>query len=1146
MDSQQRIVPVGVFGELVVTGDGVARGYTDPERDVNRFITVSIGGVSVRAYRTGDYARWRPFDGQLEFFGRIDGQIKIRGHRVELGAIEHSLRDHHMVTDSAVVLQNEKTDQARLLGFITVREVEDERALQNDDTTEHLQVWEELFDADTYTNIEDVKSESIGRDFVGWVSLYDGKQIETEQMDEWLDETIDTISNGSNPQNVLEIGTGTGMILFNMTRGLTNYVGIEPSNKAVEFVLMAARSIPALTDKIRMYKGTAEDVAKLPVLASSTVAVMNSVVQYFPSQEYLFRVIQDLLLKGGVERIFLGDVRSFALYKEFRASKALHMAGERASKDEIQQKDGRSGAVRTRTVVDPAFFTALPDQLPDLVRHVEVLPKSMRATNGLSCYRYAVVIHVKVQDQAAAKVQQPIREVNYAEWIDFVEKGLDLKSLLQLLEPSTVSSLAISNIPYSKIAFEQQLVRSLDDGIDRYDWIASARKGASDCSSLSAIDLEDIARRAGYKVELSWARQYSRRGGLDAIVHHFDSPHGHTTTLFRFPTKMNVGQSLRPLSSRPLRQQINQRVQREVSERIKTQLPPYMIPQSIIVLAKMPTNNNGKVDRKELAARFRTHTLGRAPVRQPSNDIEHDLQNVWAEALAVDPKTIGLDDSFFALGGNSITAMKVVARARKLDLQLAVADVFRYDTLEQLAARCVRAVNDQQDLESVVLVDESTKRLLLEEVDLLNLDITSQSIADILPLTSFQKYAVLDGMETGQHANYFYLDLGKEIDLSRFEKCCHSLLQSQPILLARFLQLQGKYWHVICHQPTVSVHLLDTEENLEEASGVYCAQDIPKVSPNDFPIKFMLLKRKSQDLRLILGLSHAQYDGISIPIIFQSLMSAYSGTPLSPSVDFAKFLSPASRQRERSIKYWKTLLEGSTLAEIHPLASLEGTPKERIYEEAEIDLPQLPNKTTSAALFSAAFATLLSSLTSEDDVAFGQLNAGRNSSMQAIDRVVRPCINIVPIRVAFPTFETPRQLLLAVQEQLISMGDADTLGSDGIIEHCTNWPTGTRFETVIQHQNVDEHPEFETPHGSSQVQFFENPDLIPPSLFLASYPQGNRLRVRLFANTHIVSRTAVGPLLASLCRMMVSLGHSPDGSLQSLLDRMCRVETHRV
>ncbi|KAK1914128.1 Nonribosomal peptide synthetase dtxS1 [Pyrenophora teres f. teres] len=96
MDSGLRLVPLGVVGELVVTGDGLARGYTDPARNVDRFVSVEIGGKTVRAYRTGDYVRHRPTDGQLEFFGRMDGQVKIRGNRVELGEIEHTLRsDKH-------------------------------------------------------------------------------------------------------------------------------------------------------------------------------------------------------------------------------------------------------------------------------------------------------------------------------------------------------------------------------------------------------------------------------------------------------------------------------------------------------------------------------------------------------------------------------------------------------------------------------------------------------------------------------------------------------------------------------------------------------------------------------------------------------------------------------------------------------------------------------------------------------------------------------------------------------------------------------------------------------------------------------------------------------------------------------------------
>ncbi|KAK1914199.1 hypothetical protein P3342_007445 [Pyrenophora teres f. teres] len=122
MDSGLRLVPLGVVGELVVTGDGLARGYTDPARNVDRFVSVEIGGKTVRAYRTGDYVRHRPTDGQLEFFGRMDGQVKIRGNRVELGEIEHALRSDKSVREAVTVLQQPDGSEARLAGFVTLHE----------------------------------------------------------------------------------------------------------------------------------------------------------------------------------------------------------------------------------------------------------------------------------------------------------------------------------------------------------------------------------------------------------------------------------------------------------------------------------------------------------------------------------------------------------------------------------------------------------------------------------------------------------------------------------------------------------------------------------------------------------------------------------------------------------------------------------------------------------------------------------------------------------------------------------------------------------------------------------------------------------------------------------------------------------------
>ncbi|MFW2333290.1 MupA/Atu3671 family FMN-dependent luciferase-like monooxygenase [Ilumatobacter sp.] len=100
LDRHRRPVPVGVFGELFLGGDGVARGYLDrPELNAERFVDVEGAG---RLYATGDIARVRA-DGIVEFAGRSDGQVKIRGHRIELGEIEAVLDQHESVARSVVV-----------------------------------------------------------------------------------------------------------------------------------------------------------------------------------------------------------------------------------------------------------------------------------------------------------------------------------------------------------------------------------------------------------------------------------------------------------------------------------------------------------------------------------------------------------------------------------------------------------------------------------------------------------------------------------------------------------------------------------------------------------------------------------------------------------------------------------------------------------------------------------------------------------------------------------------------------------------------------------------------------------------------------------------------------------------------------------
>ncbi|WP_433225118.1 phosphopantetheine-binding protein [Microtetraspora malaysiensis] len=114
LDGRGAPIPKGAVGELVIGGAGVARGYLGrPARTAAAFVPDPGGPPGARRYRTGDRARWRP-DGRLEFLGRIDDQLKVRGFRIEPGEVEARLLDHPEVGQAFVTVRAE-----RLVAYVT-------------------------------------------------------------------------------------------------------------------------------------------------------------------------------------------------------------------------------------------------------------------------------------------------------------------------------------------------------------------------------------------------------------------------------------------------------------------------------------------------------------------------------------------------------------------------------------------------------------------------------------------------------------------------------------------------------------------------------------------------------------------------------------------------------------------------------------------------------------------------------------------------------------------------------------------------------------------------------------------------------------------------------------------------------------------
>jgi amino acid adenylation domain-containing protein len=673
LDSNFKPVLKGMAGEIYLGGQGLARGYLNrPDLTAERFVPNPFSSApSARLYRTGDLARYLA-DGDIEYLGRVDHQVKIRGYRIELGEIETVVSQHAGVRETLVMAREDEPGDRRLVAYVVpgLKDSGVQFSVNQGLQSEQISQWQAVWD-ETYR--EKAPLLEPGFNIVGWNSSYTGEPIDPLEMKQWVDHTVERILS-LRPRRVLEIGCGTGLLLFRIAPDTESYHGTDLSQKALDY---CKQQIAASSDgyqNVTFSQRVADDFADLNAGAYDTV-ILNSVVQYFPSVDYLVRVLEGaakVIKPGG--SIFLGDLRTLRLMLAFHTSVQLHHAPPSLAVTELRQRAEREASREKELAIDSGLFAVLKSHLPQISR-VEVQLKRGRARNEFTKFRYDVILHV---DKA------PVPRVE-GRWLRWPKGSSDMSELRRLLEDTKPEILGITGLLNARVSRDVQVLKLIASE-EAPENVADLQKALEDFGVSGSVEPEDLwalGEELGYEVELKWGA--GSNDECDLVLRRSDSTVVELAPLDQRPAELKSPEKLwSRYANNPPQAEIDRNLVPELRRLLKEKLPEHMMPSAFVLLSSLPLTANGKIDRGALLPPCQSRPELETAYVAPQTPAEEMLATIWREVLKLEQ--IGVNDNFFHLGGHSLVAVRLFAEIEnKFGIKLPLSSLFEASTISQLA-----------------------------------------------------------------------------------------------------------------------------------------------------------------------------------------------------------------------------------------------------------------------------------------------------------------------------------------------------------------------------------------------------------------------------------------------------------------------------
>jgi amino acid adenylation domain-containing protein len=1152
LDPELRPLPIGVPGELAIGGAGLARGYlARPDLTAACFLPDPFGSApGMRLYRTGDRARLRP-DGALEFLGRLDEQVKLRGQRIEPGEIEATIAGHPDVRESLVQVREDTPGHRQLVAYLVAQASFTARERAGREAglpAEQLAHWRAVFDA---TYAEPALAADPAHNLAGWNSSYTGLPIPVAEMQEWVETTCARI-RACRPARILEIGCGSGLLLWRLAPHCVSYVATDFSQEALGALQQHLQRWPL--PQVRLLCQPAHDCRDLPP-AGFDLVILNSVVQYFPDVEYLLQVLAGALtLLGAGGTLFVGDVRHLGLLPALHCAVELQRAAPTLASEQLQRRVQLQLARESELLLDPHFFQALAQQEPR-IRAVDIQLKRGRAHNELTQFRYDVLLHVGEAGPQPVG-DEPLR-------LDWQQEGLSVAGLRQQLLSSAPALLLVTHIPNARLQAAVQAQRLLA-GSERPASVGALRQALLPPPGVEPEDLWALSDELPYEIALRPSAS-GEDGCFEALV--WRRPAAGQAS---FPTHLLAPGGPQPWQSyanAPLREKLARRLSARVHSYLQERLPASLLPAAYVLLERFPLLPNGKRERQGLPAPAPVPMLEgeRAAPRTAS---EETLAAIWAEVLGLEQ--VGIHHNFFALGGDSIRSILVIARAQRAGLLLSARQMFQAQTIAELAAVASplpAGAEEQVPLAPFALLHQ-------ERTSLQPLFAARGQIEDSYPLGPLQarmlsryRSAPVPGLYAMQRLALVQGELNVEAFARGWQQVIdrHALLRTsfaweglvEPLQLVHTeasLTLEQQDWRAL--SPSAQEQHLQAYLQTVQASGLQLERPC---------ILRLLVARVAEDIyRLVISTRYISVDGWSFTmlnsealIFYDALCQGRVPPPLPQGRPFRDYLAWLARQDlSLAETFWRQELQDlvpapSLLArrgETHGVP--EGAPSGGFARQgcclSEAITQSLRTQARHAHLtpntfVQGAWALLLSRYSASEEVVFGTSVSGRSADLRGVESITGVLMNILPTRLRVPAERGLLSWLSELQDQQARLRQYEHTPLHKIYEWCQIPQERLLFESYLVFQNLDGLGASASLRHLAALRTLRA--LPTPQQFVAQqeYPlrldafPGAQMELVLSYYQHCFSDATIAAMLAHLSTLLESVAANPQQRISDLL-----------